>query len=486
MAKRGIGKSITVLFLMVVLLYMQVWTTNSTVPISSSLESTPAQLADSNIISIDTLELGPAYVSIYDCGLTTYDDCLYIATWYDYSEHGKMIIVDISDPTNLAEVGRVESLASCRQISVLNDRAYVIDSMDGLWIFNVSDPTDVSVLGQFGDNQLTHVYVDNQLAYLTGYSNRVQIVNVSDPTTITEIGYYDTPANTSLSIVCVQDDLAYIASLAVIEIVDVSDPSNPVLVGNVDCYGWKRELFLRDDFLFLKYGGYFTGFNVSDPANPVEILEPILLGYSTNIELQGDLLFSSSYTGLRAYDYHSTLHSAILGQFTPNGDAIAVTYSEGYLYLVDQYNGLWSLEHDCDEDGLYSRQEYEVGTPPDNPDADSDTIPDGWEVEYGLDPLVDDAHDDPDGDTLDNLLEYEIGTNPTLVDTDQDTYSDDWEYNNGFDPLDPTVGGYQYLITHPEWILIGFSGGLGIVCVVYFILKLRIPSEPASSHYGQV
>jgi hypothetical protein len=51
-------------------------------------------------------------------------------------------------------------------------------------------------------------------------------------------------------------------------------------------------------------------------------------------------------------------------------------------------------------------------TDPTNADTDGDEMPDGWEVQYGLDPLVDDAEDDVDGDGFRNLLEYIRGTDP--------------------------------------------------------------------------
>ncbi|MBS7248690.1 MAG: hypothetical protein KIH04_10485 [Candidatus Freyarchaeota archaeon] len=40
-------------------------------------------------------------------------------------------------------------------------------------------------------------------------------------------------------------------------------------------------------------------------------------------------------------------------------------------------------------------------------------MPDGWEVQYGLDPLSDDAGQDKDGDGFTNLEEYVAGTDPT-------------------------------------------------------------------------
>ena len=47
-------------------------------------------------------------------------------------------------------------------------------------------------------------------------------------------------------------------------------------------------------------------------------------------------------------------------------------------------------------------------------DTDSDGIPDGWEVFYGLNKDVKDGTLDTDGDSLDNLHEYIAHTNPRL------------------------------------------------------------------------
>ncbi|MCL4298836.1 MAG: hypothetical protein KJ077_24070 [Anaerolineae bacterium] len=71
-------------------------------------------------------------------------------------------------------------------------------------------------------------------------------------------------------------------------------------------------------------------------------------------------------------------------------------------------------------------------------DTDSDGMSDDWELDNGLDPLVDDAGDDPDGDGLTNLEEYQAGTNPQSSDSDNDGISDTTELDAGTDPTDGT------------------------------------------------
>ncbi|MEX2689192.1 MAG: FG-GAP-like repeat-containing protein [Candidatus Njordarchaeum guaymaensis] len=80
---------------------------------------------------------------------------------------------------------------------------------------------------------------------------------------------------------------------------------------------------------------------------------------------------------------------------------------------------------DSDLDYLSDSSERNVGTDPRNWDTDSDRMPDGWEVTYGLNatnPI--DAGLDPDNDTLTNLEEYHLGTDPLCVDTDGDGIAD--------------------------------------------------------------
>ncbi len=103
-------------------------------------------------------------------------------------------------------------------------------------------------------------------------------------------------------------------------------------------------------------------------------------------------------------------------------------------------------------------------------------MPDGWEVDYGFDPLdASNAGLDSDGDGLSNLGEYQNGTNPLDNDTDDDGFSDGQEVRYGTDPLDPD----DYPVvssSEVSTVTSGVTGGGGEVIIVALLLVLAVVS----------
>lgn len=96
----------------------------------------------------------------------------------------------------------------------------------------------------------------------------------------------------------------------------------------------------------------------------------------------------------------------------------------GYGFSVSSPPRFFRLKHtaiptanpyaaDFDDDGLGSLDELQRGTDPLNFDTDGDTLPDGWEVTYNLNPRdASDADDTAAGGGMTNLQHYEGGSNP--------------------------------------------------------------------------
>jgi len=120
--------------------------------------------------------------------------------------------------------------------------------------------------------------------------------------------------------------------------------------------------------------------------------------------------------------------------------------------IVTMSNSTTPIKDD-DGDGLADILENKFGTDELQEDTDLDGMPDGWEVDFGVEnpithlPSIDptdpnDAYLDPDNDGLSNLEEFlyspEDGRalDPNTNDTDEDGLPDGWEVIMGLDPLE--------------------------------------------------
>ena len=91
-------------------------------------------------------------------------------------------------------------------------------------------------------------------------------------------------------------------------------------------------------------------------------------------------------------------------------------------------------------------------------DVDNDSMPDGWEIKYNLNPLYNDTMNNSDDDSLNNVGEWNFGTNPTKRDTDGDHLPDDEIGNIIFRTSVSAVSLNAYLnLSSDDWIVTMFG-----------------------------
>ncbi len=153
-----------------------------------------------------------------------------------------LMVFDISDSTTLTPAGQLYLPRGDRRKIVLEaSRAYISDGVGGLRIIDVSDLSNMAQVGHYDPTeQIYSTAVSGNRAYVGVWDSRMQILDVSDPADIIELGSSDT-ARVCMDIK-VRDNYAITSTWnGGLQIIDISDPWNPELYGSLfstdQCYG---------------------------------------------------------------------------------------------------------------------------------------------------------------------------------------------------------------------------------------------------------
>ena len=211
-------------------------------------------------------------------------------------------IIDISDPLNPSIIGALPiENGNAEDVAVSGNYAYVADDRNGLVVVDISDPASPDDVGFLAMNA-SAVFVQNDYAYVLEYiqggggqpaTKTFYVVDVSDPANPNSVGSCPTRGAER---VYVLNNHAYIATFfeGGIQIIDISSPDNPHVVGN---YG--AGAYITQDVVAFEGSTYaclaaqnngLIILDVSDPANPIEkkILPDV---YSVRLHLDYPMLY---------------------------------------------------------------------------------------------------------------------------------------------------------------------------------------------------
>ncbi|MGA9347464.1 MAG: two-component regulator propeller domain-containing protein [Anaerolineae bacterium] len=297
-------------------------------------------------------------------------DIYAVAVQEDYAyvgERNRLVVLDISNPANPIRVGQTEAFpdvvegilpTSVEDIFVCGPYAYVVTWSQGLWVIDVSNPTNPSAVGYCDTPGLgLNVFVSNSYAYVAdgGYGPRV--VDVSDPANLREVGYCMMEQDTD---VFVLGSYAYVAdSHSGLGVIDVSDPANPHVVGSHEMPGGYVGVFVAGSYAYVAATFYCDGvydygglrvLDISNPANPQEV-GSLYLGYRTGgnhpvaVSVSGTYVYlAGGYEGLRVVDVSTPTSPTGAGYYDTPGYASDVAVSGSYAYVADGDGGLLILQ----------------------------------------------------------------------------------------------------------------------------------------------
>ncbi len=177
------------------------------------------------------------------------------------------------------------------------------------------------------------IFVRGNYAYVADGFAGLVILDISDITNPVLVGVYNTPGYALR--VYVVDNLAYVAdSYGGLRIIDVSDVSNPHEIGHHQTPGYARDVVVKNGYAYVadNEGGLLI-FDVTDPSNPVEISSfpiPEETNYLTLYQRCGvNFVFVSTDSGIRQIDISDIYNPRDLG-FCYSGTTLGLTSEPNY------------------------------------------------------------------------------------------------------------------------------------------------------------
>ena len=185
-----------------------------------------------------------------------------------------LYILNVSDPTNPQILSQYTDWGEIDDLIVIGDYAYIIDQEDGLEIVDISDPTDPQKLGDFSYG-VTGYHVDvivrDEIAYLTDVHTGLTVVNISDPTNMYEVGTYYT--DSEFYWMEIQGNYLFVPDKEDIQIIDISDPSNPTLYSTINDTGSHGVISIQYDLMYVSdFEEGLEVYDVSDLQNPEKLI----------------------------------------------------------------------------------------------------------------------------------------------------------------------------------------------------------------------
>jgi len=288
-------------------------------------------------------------------GIARYGTYVYVSI-----EHSRLVIVDAMDPANPVEV---ELLWGTREFTVEGDRAYAIGGawQDGFTIKDLSNPANpetVGGLGLFGYSTSAHsITIYGSTAYVACEGHGSMAINVNDPINPVEISHYQT--GSGLSNIAVINDLVYLADgYYGLRIIDASNPSDLVEIGNYNPNG--RLVF---DVSVIGSYAYLTTIevvysdgmpifldiiNISDPGNPILTGSYSTGGYGGNLKMYGDYaIVTIGEFGFRIVDISDPADPIQVGAYggVYEGEyfgawVYGISVKDHYVYTTSEESGL--------------------------------------------------------------------------------------------------------------------------------------------------
>jgi hypothetical protein len=256
-----------------------------------------------------------------------------------YDDIPGLEIVDLSIPTYPVHLNRLTTGEACQDVFLAKSIAFMTSSNRGLFVADITNLATAPHLGVLDLPVAQQVVVAGDYAYVPSQSFGLQIVDISMPTVPDVVGIYDSasyPVDVAL-----QGDRAYLAA-GILEIIDISDPATPTFVGSANPFGSVNDVAVQGDWVYL--AAQDRGLQVIDisvETTPVERATLTTPDWLHGLTVRGDYLYMAcDLEGLQVADVSNPLTPTMAGSLALPGPVVDVTLFGDLAFISGSEHGL--------------------------------------------------------------------------------------------------------------------------------------------------
>ncbi len=167
-------------------------------------------------------------------------------------EKGRLYVLDVSDPTNIKQVGVMADIGS--PMAIYDHFLYTVRSSDSfndadeLFLVDVANlQNPVPILQDLSIRYIRDMEISEGILYISANDAHIVLFDISDPTVPVELGSYNVVIPRSLA---VAGSYLYIANLDGITVLNVSDPGKPRLAAR-NVLDVPSSVFVYNGYVFL-------------------------------------------------------------------------------------------------------------------------------------------------------------------------------------------------------------------------------------------
>jgi hypothetical protein len=225
-------------------------------------------------------------------------------------------------------------------VAITDGYAFVADNR-GVDIISVDDPRGVAPTGVITlDEAAFAVHVDGTLALVGGGGAALWIVDIADPSHPVMLGTVNGQAAQGI---CTRSGVAYIGGLdGELAVIDISDPEAPHRLGGLTGLGGIRDLWCEGDLVYAAVpDDGVRVVDVSDPGSPVLVSTTSGTRGALDFDVDGTLLYLACHgDGARILDISDAAAPRVLSAFGRTGEAWGLAAAGGVLWLADLQEGV--------------------------------------------------------------------------------------------------------------------------------------------------